>query len=77
MWNTSPRSSNPFINTFLAIGKNADGTPNVLSGLPAIPVFEALVGVVVIIGAVYYLVAQRGREDVVVADLATGEAVIG
>jgi amino acid transporter len=68
--------SNPFINTFLALGKNADGTPNLLSGLPAWPVFETLVGVVVVIGAIYYLAAQRGREDVVEADLATGEAVI-
>jgi urea carboxylase system permease len=63
--------SNPFINTFLKVGGN------LLDGLPAIPVFEGLVGVVVIIGAGYYLLAQRGREDVVVADLATGEAVIG
>jgi amino acid transporter len=69
--------SNPFINTFIAFGKNADGTPNILSGLPAIPVFEALVGVVVIVGLVYYLVAQRGREDAMEADLATGEATIG
>ncbi len=69
--------SNPFINTFLALGKNADGTPNVLTGLPAIPVFEALVGVVLLIGVIYYAVAQAGREDVVAADLATGEAVIG
>ena len=69
--------SNPFINTFLAIGKTADGKPNILTDLPAIPVFEALVGVVLIAGAIYYLVAQAGREDVVDADLATGEAVIG
>jgi len=69
--------SNPFINTFIAVGKNADGTPNVLSGLPAIPVFEALVGTVLVVGAVYYLVAQARREDLVAADTATGEAVIG
>jgi len=69
--------SNPFINTFLAFGKNADGTANVLSGLPAWPVFETLVGLVVVIGAIYYLAVQRGREDRVEADLATGEAVIG
>ena len=68
--------SNPFINTFLAFGKNADGTANVLSGLPAWPVFETLVGAVVVIGAVYYLLVQRGREDRVEADLATGEAMI-
>ena len=68
--------SNPFINTFLAFGKNADGTANLLSGLPAWPVFETLVGAVVIVGAVYYLLVQRGREDRVEADLATGEAMI-
>jgi len=68
--------SNPFINTFLSLGKNADGTPNILTGLPAWPVFETLVGLVVGVGAVYYLVAQRGHEDAVQPDLATGEAVI-
>jgi amino acid transporter len=63
--------SNPFINTFLSWGGN------VLSDLPAIPVFEALVGLVVIVGAIYYVVAQRGREERVEADIATGEAIIG
>jgi amino acid transporter len=63
--------SNPFINTFLSWGGN------VLEGLPAIPVFETLVGLVLLVGAVYYVVAQRGREDAVEADLATGEATIG
>jgi amino acid transporter len=69
--------SNPFINTFLALGKNADGTPNVLTGLPAIPVFEALVGIVVLGGLLYYVAAQRGRADAVDVDVATGEATIG
>lgn len=69
--------SNPFINTFIALGKNEDGTANILTGLPSIPIFEAIVGLVVIVGLVYYLVAQRGREDRVDADVATGEAVIG
>jgi amino acid transporter len=69
--------SNPFINTFIAIGKNPDGSANVLTGLPAIPVFEALVGTVLIAGLIYYLVAARGREDHVEVDAATGEAVIG
>jgi amino acid transporter len=63
--------SNPFINTFLKVG----GT--LLDGLPAWPIFETTVGTVVILGAIYYLVAQRGREDHVEADVATGEAVIG
>jgi amino acid transporter len=69
--------SNPFINGFIAIGKNADGTPNILTGLPAIPIFEALVGVVVIVGAIYYFAIQARRADVVEPDLATGEARIG
>jgi urea carboxylase system permease len=68
--------SNPFINTFLSLGKGPDGKPNLLSGLPSWPVFETLIGLVVVVGVVYYLVAQRGRSDAVEADLATGEAVI-
>ncbi len=63
--------SNPFINGFLKVG----GT--LLDGLPAWPIFETTVGTVVILGAIYYVVAQRGREDHLEADLATGEAVIG
>jgi amino acid transporter len=63
--------SNPFINSFLKVG----GT--LLDGLPAWPIFETTVGTVVILGAIYYVVAQRGREDHVEADVATGEAVIG
>ena len=41
--------SNPFINTFLKFNGQ------VLEGLPAIPVFEALVGTIVIAGVIYYL----------------------
>ncbi len=65
--------SNPFINTFVKIG----GT--VQEGLPAWPVFETVVGIVLAIGAIYYVVAQRGKTDAsqVEADVATGEAVIG
>ena len=64
--------SNPFINTFLKF----NGT--LLDGLPAIPVFETLVGIVVVAGLIYYVVTgQRGKSDKVEADLATGEVVIG
>jgi amino acid transporter len=63
--------SNPFINTFLSWGGE------VLEGLPAIPVFETLVGLVLLAGVIYYLAAQRGRADAVEADVATGEATIG
>jgi hypothetical protein len=70
--------SNPFINTFLSLGKTADGKPNVLTGLPALPIFETLVAVVVIAGAIYYVATrQTAREDVVGVDPATGEALIG
>jgi amino acid transporter len=63
--------SNPFINTFVSWG----GV--LLGGLPAIPVFETLVGLVLIVGAIYYVLTQRGREADVEADTATGEATIG
>jgi len=65
--------SNPFINTFIKIG----GT--VQDGLPPWPIFETVVGVVLVIGAIYYVVAQRGKLDSVQveADQATGEALIG
>ncbi len=65
--------SNPFINTFVKIG----GV--VQEGLPAWPVFETLVGTVVVLGAVYYAVAQRGKVESIQipVDTATGEAVIG
>jgi amino acid transporter len=47
--------------------------------LPPIPVFELIMGVVIIVGLVYYLVVERGRiaRESVEADAATGEAVIG
>jgi amino acid transporter len=63
--------SNPFIDTFITLG----GEP--IAGLPHWPVFETIVGAIVLSGAIYYLVAQRGRADRVEADVATGEAVIG
>ena len=64
--------TNPFINTFLT------WNGQVLEGLPAIPVFEALVGLVLIAGAAYYLATGQGRKaDAVEIDAATGESVIG
>jgi urea carboxylase system permease len=63
--------SNPFINTFLKVGGN------LMSGLPSWPIFETVVGIVLIIGALYYLVAQRGKAETVAVDPATGEALIG
>ncbi len=65
--------SNPFINTFLKFNGQLQ------DGLPAWPIFEVTVGAVLIIGALYYVVAQRGKLDKVQvsADEATGEAMIG
>ena len=63
---------NPFINSFL----QWFGQP--LEGLPAWPLYETMVGTLLILGAVYYVVAVRGRErDVEVADPVTGEALLG
>jgi amino acid transporter len=48
--------------------------------LPAIPIFEAVLGVVLLAGVIYYGVVVRGRQDETaepVPDLATGEATIG
>ena len=48
--------------------------------LPAIPIFEAVLGVVLLVGVIYYAVVVRGgREDTdePAPDLATGEATIG
>ena len=65
--------SNPFINTFLKVGGQT------LTGLPAIPMFEILVGVVLLVRVVYYLAgrARQDRPERVEADAATGEAMIG
>ena len=47
------------------INPSLSALPNIpdLGPLGNIPIFEATVGVVVIIGAIYYLVAQRGKTD--------------
>ena len=50
---------------------------NEIAGMPAWPVFETLVILLVVTGAIYYAVAVRGRAADTEADLATGEAVIG
>jgi urea carboxylase system permease len=62
--------SNPFINTFVKVGGQ------LLEGLPSWPVFETVVLTVIGAGAIYYLLAQRGREDEVAPDVVTGEATI-
>jgi hypothetical protein len=51
---------------------------NKIEGLPAWPTFEVILVTLVLVGALYYAVALRGKRDVAVeADAATGEAVIG
>jgi amino acid transporter len=65
--------SNPTINTFL------QWNGETLSGLPAIPVFEFFVGLVLIVGLVYFFATgQRAKEDtqLLEADAATGETAI-
>jgi amino acid transporter len=50
------------------INPSLSALPNIpdLGPLGNIPIFEATVGVVVIVGAIYYLVAQRGKSDQIV-----------
>jgi len=62
---------NPAINSFI----QWFGQP--LDDLPPWPLFETIVGTLLIVGALYYFAAARGRQEVVEADVATGEAVIG
>ena len=62
--------TNPTINTLTFLGSAP------LSDLPAIPVFEAFLGIVFIVGLLYYVVAQRGHQDTITADQATGETAI-
>jgi amino acid transporter len=63
---------NPLINEYVSIGGN------LLSGLPAIPIFEATLGLILAVGAGYYLAVERGRirREKVEGDAATGEAMI-
>ncbi len=72
-WGSALRDiTNPTINTLTFFGSAP------LSGLPAWPIFETTVGVILAVGALYYLVAERGKIDkeTIEADMATGEAVI-
>jgi urea carboxylase system permease len=62
---------NPFINSFL----QWFGQP--LKDLPSWPLYEVIVGALLIAGAIYYIVSVRGRAADVEADTVTGEAVIG
>jgi urea carboxylase system permease len=62
---------NPLINGLFAINGQK------LDGLPAWPLFETLVGLLLVFGSIYYLIAVRGRAVEIEADAVTGEGVIG
>ena len=72
-WGTDGRLFwNPMINTFIKPFGNE------IAGLPAWPIFETIVGAILISGAIYYGVAVRGKaHDVESADAVTGEELIG
>jgi amino acid transporter len=58
-------ASNPTLNTYLNPTGAAGGAS--LGGFgDFLPIFEAVVAVIVVVGAIYYLVAQRGKTDQVV-----------
>ena len=50
---------------------------NPIEGLPDIPMFELIVTILVVTGALYYLTSVRRRPPAIEPDAATGEAVIG
>jgi hypothetical protein len=54
-------ASNPSINAVLLPGGGSLGSLG-----DSIPTFELVVAVIVVVGAIYYLVAQRGKKDQVV-----------
>jgi len=62
--------TNPTIDTFIKPFGNE------IAGMPALPIFETLVITLIVVGAVYYAVAVRGRAADIEADVATGEATI-
>jgi hypothetical protein len=64
--------TNPTIDGFLKPFRNE------IAGMPAWPIFETLVGTLLVVGVIYYAVSVRGRKaDVETADAITGEATIG
>ena len=62
---------NPFINgLFQFLGKP-------LEGLPHWPLYESIVGLLLVTGILYYLIGVRGTTHDVESDAATGETTIG
>jgi len=64
--------TNPLLNTLTFFGGKS------VSWFPPIPLFEFTLGLIVVVGAIYYVVSGRGRLDsqAAVADAATGEVAI-
>jgi amino acid transporter len=63
---------NPLINGLFEVAGQK------LEALPTWPLYESLVGLLLVVGAIYYVVSIRGQApDVEGADAVTGEAVIG
>jgi amino acid transporter len=63
---------NPLINGLFQVAGQK------LEALPPWPLYESLVGLLLVVGAIYYVVAIRGKAaDVEGVDPVTGEAVIG
>jgi amino acid transporter len=60
--------TNPLVSAVGIAGVKLDFLP--------IPVFEFIIGVTVLVGSVYYVIAERGKLEAAPADLATGEAEI-
>ena len=50
-----------------------------MSGLPQIPLFEFTLATIVVMGAIFYFLTERGRlaAETIAADVATGEAIVG
>jgi len=62
---------NPFINSFLQFGGQK------LDQLPPWPLYETVIGTLLLAGGLYYIFSVRGRKADIEADVATGESVIG
>lgn len=73
-WGNALRDlTNPTINTLTFFGSDP------LTGLPAWPLFETFLGIILGVGVILYLLIERPliAAEVVEADRATGEAMIG
>ena len=61
--------------TFHAGSIEYQGKP--IAGLPHWPLYESIVGVLLVTGVIYYVIAIRGTAHDIESDAATGETVIG